>query len=101
VNDFKADYQGIGEMLKADFMQADMMERARRGKEFAEATAPYDEHGGSPHYKDLFRVAATPNTQRAEASLINDDEAAFQIEYGTRHTPKHRTLGKALDIMGA
>lgn len=101
MSDFHPDHAGIGEMLKADFMQAEMTARAHRGKEYAEATAPYDENGGSPHYKDLFRVEATPNKERAEASLINDDPAAFHIEYGTSHSPKHRTLGKALDVMGA
>lgn len=76
------------------------MRRARLGLEYAVATAPYDEHDGT-HYRDQFRVEATPHPDRAGASLINDDPASFQIEFGTGHSPKHRTLGKALDVMAA
>lgn len=101
MSEFKGDYAGIGEMLRADFMQAEMMDRARKGKEYAEATAPYDEHGESPHYKEQFRVEAALREDRARALLVNDDPDALWIELGTRDTPKHRTLGKALDIMGA
>lgn len=92
-------YRGIGEMLRSDFMQAEMERRAGRGKEFAEATAPYDEHDGT-HYKDQFHVEARPRRDRACAALVNDDPASFQIEKGTRYTPAHHTLTRSMDAMG-
>jgi hypothetical protein len=103
---FESSYVGIGEMLNADFMAAEMLARAERGKAFAESTAPFDatsKDGG--HYRDSFTVAAGtrggPKADRAFGRVTNTDEAAFFIEVGTRDTPAHHTLGKALDVMEA
>lgn len=98
MSSYTPDHEGIGEMLRAEFMQQEMERRANIGKDFAEATAPYDEHDGD-HYKDKFHVVLHPEHDRARADLVNDDEAAFQIEFGTRHSPRHRTLGKSMDVM--
>ena len=98
---FDADYSGIGDMLCSPEMQADMKARAERVKARAEATAPYDANSkDGTHYRDAFSVESgvtTGKTRRAYGSVTNDDAAAFQIEHGTKNTPKHRTLGRALD----
>jgi hypothetical protein len=78
-----------------------MTRRAELGKAYAEATAPYDaEDRDGDHYKDHFSVRPGTRKDRASADLVNDHVAAFQIEFGTSDTPAHRTLGKALDVMG-
>lgn len=99
---FTPDYEGIGEMLRAPWMQAEMHRRATAGKEYAEVAAPFDARDSDQaHYRDLFRVEDTPRKDRASATLINDDNASFQIEHGTSDTPAHHTLVRALDVMGA
>lgn len=98
---FDPSFQGIGEMLRADFIQAEMQRRAGKGMEFAVSTAPFDPHSkDGTHYKEQFRVDARPRVDRACAALVNDDPAAFQIEVGTSDTPAHRTMTRALDVMG-
>lgn len=102
MSDVTVYYEGVGEMLRSDFIQAEMRRRASLGKDFAEATAPYDPAStDGPHYKELFRVEDTPRKDRACASLVNDDPAALHIEFGTSDTPAHHTLTRALDVMGA
>lgn len=34
---------------------------------------------------------------RPMSTISADDEGALSIEFGTRHTPRHRFLGRALD----
>lgn len=99
---FQPNYAGIGEMLRAEFMEAEMLRRAEKVKAVCEATAPYDPNSkDGSHYKDSFRVEASRagglKKDRAEAKVISDDPAAFHIEMGTGDTPKHRTMGKAID----
>jgi len=98
---FDADYGGIGDMLCSPEMQADMRARAERVAARAQATAPYDaDSKDGTHYRDAFSVESgvtAGKSRRAYGSVTNDDGAAFQIEHGTKKTPKHRTLGKALD----
>jgi hypothetical protein len=102
---FQPNYDGIGQMLRSREMEAEMLRRAEQGKAFAEAIAPFDEHSkDGTHYKDAFRVESTTeggiHHDRTEAKLINDDRAAFFVEFGTKTTPRHRTLGRSLDVMG-
>lgn len=96
---FNANFEGIGKMLKSPEMQAEMERRAGKAKDLAETIAPFDEHDGD-HYKDHFGVEARPRHDRACAALVNDDPAAFQIEYGTRHNEAHHTLLRSIDAMG-
>jgi hypothetical protein len=88
-------------MLRAEFMEAEMLRRAEKVKAVCEATAPFDPSNDGTHYKDLFRVESSRDggvkKDRAEAKVLNDDPASFHIEMGTGDTPKHRTMGKALD----
>jgi len=98
---YNADYHGIGEMLCSPEMQADMKARAEKVKARAEAIAPFDPKAkDGTHYRDAFSVESgvqEGKTRRAFGRVLNDDSAAFYIEHGTRDTPKHRVLGKALD----
>jgi len=98
---FNADFRGIGEMLCSPEMQADMKARAERVAARAQATAPYDpDSKDGTHYRDAFTVESgvqAGKTRRAYGKVTNDDPAAFYIEHGTGDTPKHRTLGRALD----
>ncbi|HEY5201194.1 MAG TPA: HK97 gp10 family phage protein [Acidothermaceae bacterium] len=102
---FTPSYSGIGELLRADFIEADMVERAFKVLARAEATAPYDvkDRDGS-HYRDDFTVESTSHGgyrgDRAEASVVNGNSVALMVEFGNKNTPKHRTLGKALDSAG-
>lgn len=100
------DFEAFGEeVLRSDFMVAEMERRAQLVAKAARADAPYDPGStDGTHYKDAFRVETTKHGgihhDRAAGVVINDDEAAFFIEYGTVDTPKFRTLGRALDAAG-
>lgn len=99
---FSASYKGIGEMLCTPEMQADMKARAERVKARAEAIAPFDPKAkDGTHYRDAFDVESGITDEgkghRAFGKVTNTDDAALWIEVGTKDTPKHRTLGKALD----
>ena len=103
---FEVDYAGISEMLNAEWMQAEMLRRAKAGQEFAQSIAPYDptSRDGS-HYRDSFETSSGTHGgihhDRAYGRLENTDDAALFIEIGSKHGPAHHILGKSLDIMGA
>jgi hypothetical protein len=99
---FKPNHVGIGQMLRTDAMLAHMVALAEKVKAEAVVTAPYDPQSkDGTHYKEAFTVSGTKaggvHKDRAEGKVSNTDVAAFFIEYGTGHSPRHRTLGKALD----
>jgi hypothetical protein len=93
----KLDFVGIGEMLRAPYMVAEMGRRAELVKIEAEATAPFDPSPDGPHYKDQFHVEVTDHGgvhgDRAEGAVTNDSEHAFFVEF----LNGDRTLGRALD----
>lgn len=99
---YRADYAGIGQMLRSEFMEAAMVALAERAKQVAEATAPYDP-AGTTHFRDSFEVTSRRDGghehDRASASLVNTDDAALWIELGTSDTPAHHTMAKALDAV--
>jgi hypothetical protein len=94
---FNASYRGIGEMLKSPEIEAEMVRRAEKVKAQAEATAPVD----TGQYKASFSVRSSRRggvkKDRASATVLNDSPESFYVEYGASHTPRYRTLGKALD----
>lgn len=100
---YKHDYAAFGEhVLRADFMREAMEGYAEKAKAAAEADAPFDaDSRDGTHYKDSFRVESRNvggvHKDRAEALLINDDEAAVFVEFGTKNNPAHHTLTRALD----
>lgn len=112
---YKHDYAAFREaVLQADFMVEEMARRGEKVKAIAEQTAPYDpESTDGDHYRESFELRTTREGglrhNRAEAMVVNTDPAAFVIEMGTVRTtkdgrtvrtPKHRTLGRALDAAG-
>lgn len=95
-------YSGIGEMLRSDWMQEEMLSRAGRVRDMAEATAPVgpenDPHHGE--FKRSFRsyVLARGGRKKDRAAGIveNTDPRAIHIEFGTSRTDGHHTLRNAL-----
>lgn len=101
---FRPSYRGIGDLLTADFMQAEMVRRAEKVKALAESTAP-DAAPLGVGYKYEFRVTggikeSKKGTKRAVGRVTNDSEHAMWVEFGGQNTPAHRTLGRALRAAG-
>lgn len=93
---FSADYGGIGEMIRAPLMEAEMRRRATLIKERARSIAPMD----TGQFKDRFHVDSGRRgglkNDRAWASVTNSDPAAVSIEFGTSKTAAHHTLTTAI-----
>ena len=86
-------YAALGEqILRSEWMRAQMEARAQRVAAAARARAPvYSGPGGDPHrgrYKESFRVESTTEGgskhDRAAGIVINDAPEAVLIEYGAR-----------------
>lgn len=97
---FRASYRGIGKMIRSPEMQHEMRRRANRVKAQAEATAPV--YTGD--YKSSFSVESGPRggwyKDRAYGRVVNSDQAAFYVEFGTSRTRAHHTLRRALTAAG-
>lgn len=103
---FNPSFAGIGEMLNADFMEAEMLRRARAGQDFAASVAPFDEKSrDGTHYIAGFETSSGTHGgyrhDRAFGRLQNNDAAALWIELGSKHNAAHHILGRSLDVMGA
>lgn len=94
---FKPSYEGIGQMLRSGHMAARMLKRAEKVEARAAATAPRSGDTRDKPYADRFSAGVRHRTDRVVGVVTNDHPAAIPIEYGTSTTPKHRTLGRALD----
>jgi hypothetical protein len=98
-------YEGIGEMLRSEFMEAEMGRRINNVKDRAVATSPVgsaatrDTHPG--RYKDAFETETTReggvNKDRASGYLVNTSPEAFIVEYGTSRQRAFATMRNALD----
>lgn len=104
---YTASYKGIGQLLCADFIEADMLRRAERVKSVAESTAPVGKSKADKHrgrYKASFQASAGirqgKRTRRACGRVVNTAPEARWIEYGAKGTPRYRTLGNALMAAG-
>lgn len=99
---FNASYEGIGEMLRADWMVGEMRRRAEAVKNAAESDAPVG-GSGDPHrgrYKESFSVESgirEGKTRRAVGRVVNDSPEAVFVEYGNKNIDAYHTLGRALD----
>lgn len=106
MSSFNGSYKGIGELLRADFIEADMLRRAERVKSVAEASAPVARTGNHRgRYKASFRASAGirpgkagRRTRRACGRVVNTAPEARFVEYGAKGTPRYRTLGNALMV---
>lgn len=95
-------------VLASDWMLSEMKRRADKVRERAEATAPVGGEG-DPHpglYKDSFdsgsEIRLVPNEDgqlrpRAYGVVTNSAPYAIDLEYGSKHNKRYRTLGHALD----
>lgn len=101
---FNASYQGIGDMLRSEFMRVEMERRANRIRDAAVAEAPVgtppdDTHPG--RYKASFRVESGTRGgwkhDRAYAEVVNDAPEAFYIEYGSSKITARHVLAHAMD----
>lgn len=103
---FHGSYEGIGEMLNSEWMEAAMKARAELGLGYAEAVAPVDESGPHPgRYKASFEVSSGKHgghhRDRAYGRLTNASEEALWVEVGTKNNEAHHVLGRAMDVMGS
>lgn len=92
--DFQGDYAGIGEMLRGAIGLQAALQQAEKVKSTAEAIAPV--YTGD--YKQSFDIELGENAERAEVYVVNTSTHAFEVEFGGKATPRHRTLGKALGV---
>lgn len=100
---FKADRGGIGEMLRASFMQAEMRRRAEKVRARAIALSPTGDPAEDPHpglYRASFTVSSGVQhrkTARAYGEVANHAPHALIVEFGTSRQRGHRVLMRALD----
>jgi len=91
---FKADYRGIGEMLRGEIGLAAVLHRAQEVKATAKTIAPVY----TGEYKKSFDIEVHETDDRVEVDVVNTSDHALRVEFGGRGTPRHRTLGKALGV---
>ena len=101
MSSYKPDHEGVGRMLRSDFMERAMVQVAEGIRTRAIAIAPVgrerDKHPGrykaSFHIRSHSRGGATKD--RAEAILYNDSPEALYVEYGHRGTEPDRVIARA------
>lgn len=106
---FNADFEGIGEMLRSDFIEAEMKRRVDElGLPYAESEAPIGDPRTDPHssrYHDSFVTSSGRDGgyehDRAYGRLENISEEALWVEVGSKNNEAHHVLGRAMDVMSA
>lgn len=101
---YKQSYKGVGELLNAGFIRAEMERRAAKVMARAKATAP-DATPLGVGYTSSFEIEAgtkvsKKGTRRALARVKNTSPHAIYVEFGGKNLDAHRTLGKALREAG-
>lgn len=104
---FTPSHAGGGQILTSEAMRLMVVGKAEEVKATAEAFAAGIDGPANPtHYRDQFSVESTTHgglrQDRAEASVVNDDEQALAMEFGIPgrpNYPKRRILGHALDSL--
>ena len=113
---YTGSYAGVGEMLRSDFLEAEMGRRAQAVMDQAVATAPvYTGTGRDVHrgrYKESFSMHTTDHGgwkgDRAAGIVTNDAPEAVFVEYSSTHRtehgarvqPGHHTMLNALSAAG-
>jgi hypothetical protein len=99
---YNPSYSGIGEMLRADFMQEAMRLQGEEIMLRAIAIAPVGHPPESPHpgrYKASFHVRVHDRggatNDRAEAVVYNDSPEALYVEYANYGQEPYRVLARA------
>ncbi|MGW3305886.1 HK97 gp10 family phage protein [Streptomyces sp. NPDC001073] len=89
---FKADQAAIQSLVLADFVQADLHERAARVVAVAQSNAPVE----TGRYRDSIHEEDGPD---GSVLIVSDVRYADVVELGTRDGshPAHHTISNALD----
>ncbi|MGV9888389.1 HK97 gp10 family phage protein [Streptomyces sp. NPDC003395] len=103
---FKMRRAGVGELLRSDMIQAEMVRRAEVIKDVAVALSPVggagDPHPG--HYRESWTVTSQKRggrrRNRATATVRNAAYYARWVEYGTERVPAHHVLLRAAQAGG-
>jgi hypothetical protein len=101
---FESSYEGIGEMLRSDFMLMAMAERAEKVASRAEELAHVSPIGSklspSGAYKKSFHVRLSKRggkqKNRAEARVVSDDPIAYYVEHGTVNMSGEHVMLRAI-----
>lgn len=100
---FSANFLGIGQMLKSEFIADQLMEMAELVKARAEDTAPVSSPDDAPYNKTPGRYKQSFGTRlgidddgRIEAVIYNTAPEAIRVEKGNSNIEAHHTLTNAL-----
>lgn len=102
---FKADYAGIGKMLRSTEMQAGIRQFVEQAKDRAVELAPVGDPATDPHagrYKESFVVSSGVQrraTSRAYGDLTNTAPEAVDVEFGTSVQEAHHVLLRSLEAL--
>ena len=105
---FKMKRRGVGQLLRSDMIQAEMLRRAEAIKATAISispvgTAAWDRHPGM--YKESWHATSRKrggrNKDRAVGLVWNSAPHARWVEYGTERVPAHHVLLRAAQAGGA
>lgn len=104
---FRGSRKGIGELLRSEMMEREMVRRANVIRGVAEAIAPVYAGPRDPHpglYKASVVVTSTRRgarkRDRATATVTNTAYYARWVEYGTEKVPAHHVMLRAAQAGG-
>jgi hypothetical protein len=104
---FKMSRRGVGELLRSEMIEAEMVRRANIIKSVAEGIAPEGVPPGDPHpgfYRASVIVTSTRRggvrRNRATATAINTAYYARWVEYGTERVRPHHVMLRAAQAAG-
>jgi hypothetical protein len=104
---FKMSRGGVGELLRSDMIETEMLRRANRIAAAAAAAAPTGTPPGDLHpglYRESFEVTSTRRggrrRDRAVAVVANTAYYARWVEYGTERVAAHHVMLRAAQAGG-
>lgn len=99
---FRMNTRGVGQLLRSPMIEAEMLRRATRIREAAEAASPVGDAARDPHpglYKSSWHTASHRRggrkRDRATAIVWNSAPYARWVEYGTEQRPGQHVLLRA------
>lgn len=104
---FKGSRKGIGELLRSEMVEAEMVRRGLIIKGVAESISPVGTPPGDPH-PGLYQAAVTVTStrrggrkkDRATATVTNRAYYARWVEYGTERVRPHHVMLRAAQAAG-
>lgn len=104
---FKLSRRGVGQLLRSEMIEAEMLRRANVIKSVAEAISPVGDAARDPHpglYKSSWHVASHSRggrrRDRAVGLVWNSSPHARYVEYGTERVRAHHVLLRAAQAGG-